>query len=196
MLKRALEIVKEEDQELKIQITDRLNELGKVSGEIEIQKPEIRDLQETPFKKVASIDELEATVEETVPEINIVFGEVEKPKEVKEVDEDIENKYNEAIELIKNKFYKEAIEILKPLVGGAKDFDVLFNIGLCYEVMHDLDMAVTFYRRAFNCTRDIEYKCKLLRKIADIYFDLRDKDKTYKTTIEIYKLNPDFFIDL
>lgn len=196
ILKRALEAVKEEDQELKIQITDRLNELGKGSGEIEIQEPEIRDLKEMSFKKVASIDEFAKTAEETMPEIDIVFEEDGQRGEVKEDDKNIENKYNEAIELIKNKSYKEAIEVLKPLVGGPKDFDVLFNIGLCYEVMRNLDMAITFYRKALSCTRDIEYKCKLLKKIADIHFDLRDKDETYKTIIEIYKLNPDFFKDL
>ena len=194
ILKKAHEIANG-DEEIKKQIEDRLDELANITATIELQEPKVRTIEDTTFKKMASVDDLKE-VEEELPEIEVVFEESKLSNEVEKKAEKNDLMFSKALELIKNKSYKEAIEILKPLLGGAKDFDVLFNIGLCYEVLQELEMAVTYYRRAFNCTNDIIYKCKLLRKIADIYFDLRDKDKTYKTIIEIYELNPDFFIDL
>jgi len=79
-----------------------------------------------------------------------------------------------------------------PLIGSSKDFDILFNIALCYEILKEYDNAIKYYQMAIDSTDDVHYKCKLLMKIADIHFNLRDRERTYKTLYEIYRLNPNF----
>jgi len=56
-----------------------------------------------------------------LPDIEITFGSKEIFEGSKEDIEHINVEYNRALELIKNKSYKEAIDVLKPLIGSSKD---------------------------------------------------------------------------
>jgi tetratricopeptide (TPR) repeat protein len=189
ILRKALEIV-DNDEELRAQIMDRLNELNKESGIIEPEEPKIINFDDTSFKKTLNDNGMEES--QFLPEIEITFDDKGFFEEGKKNIEDVDVKYNQALELIKNKSYIEAIDILKPLIDSSKKFDVLFNIGLCYDILKDLNNAIKYYQMAIEATDDVNYKCKLLMKIADIYFDLRDREETYKTLYEICRLDHNF----
>jgi tetratricopeptide (TPR) repeat protein len=191
ILKKALEIANG-DEEIKKQIEDRLDELANITATLELKEPKVRNLEDTTFKKMASIDDLKEK-EEELPEIEVIFEDKKLTNEVKEEVEKNDLIYSQALELIKNKSYKKAIEILMPLIGTSNDFNILFNIGLCYEGLKEYDRAIEFYKKAIELTRDVQYKSKLLIKITDIYFDMRDKEKTYETLYEVYKINPGAF---
>ena len=59
--------------------------------------------------------------------------------------------FEKAIRLIDNEFYIDSIEILKKLFDESNDNkikdDILFDIGLCYLKINDIDDAIKYFKK-------------------------------------------------
>ena len=60
--------------------------------------------------------------------------------------------FEKAIRLIDNEFYIDSIEILKKLFDESNDNeikdDILFDIGLCYLKINDIDDAIKYFKKS------------------------------------------------
>jgi tetratricopeptide (TPR) repeat protein len=192
VLMRAKELTSDEDRELKAHIEERMEELNNTIKGLNGEHLHEQSGDHILFRKVASVDELVSADKVELPEIDIIFEKNNKLEQGKD-DVSMDEKIKRSLKLINSKFYREAIMEIKPLLGGQRDYDVLYNIGLCYEMLNEFSDAIEYYRSALKCATNRDDKCKLLKKIADLYFDMRNKEKTYETIFELYKINSHYF---
>jgi len=95
--------------------------------------------------------------------------------------------FEKAIRLIDNEFYIDSIEILKKLFDESNDNeikdDILFNIGICYLKINDIDDAIKYFKKVIA-----EYpEGKILNSLKRNEFG-KITDKSYYALIHCYLL--------
>jgi tetratricopeptide (TPR) repeat protein len=194
ILNKSLKLAENKgNSELAGVVTSKLDEIKSNKSEsidIKIMQTD-KDLV---FQKIPGSDEISNTEK---PKNNVAMDSENYDIEISINDIEVldeESIYGKALELMRNKSYHEAIVELKKIINTNKKFDVLLNMGMCFEAIENFNEALKRYNEALTKTPNIAYKKKILLKLADLYFDLDNRAKTYSTLKKLFDLDPEFII--